>query len=335
MLSAPLSHSSVGLAACPAAFAAWKNHPRKFAATSEPSDRNGTRGTWYVEGGSELFRSGRFSGGAIVSSEGNAHIEGRVQDFNTHYPVLSLWADTQADRNHRLRLRYDTGIAWVDEEEYLYDHDLTLSGLRYWGSPGETELFVGFFHDDFLFNLRNRKFEDENGNEFESTVNPRRLDRDGPGVRTGFNHYMPLLDDQVIARAGYRFERKWTDGSEYSGLSHLFHVGFLATLPLGFEWDTGTSFEYEPYSNRSIFAIDTEPAPDPENPAETIRVNSNAADDRSRRDRTWYFGTNISKLITENVRISTAYSYTDVDSNVGVYSYERHIVGGYVTVEFQ
>jgi tetratricopeptide (TPR) repeat protein len=299
---------------------------RNATLAPEISEKDSWLGVWYAELGSELFREGAWSGGALVSYEGNAHVEEDLQDFNTHYPVASGWLDYQIDRNHRARLRYDVGYAAVDEKDYYWGQDVTLSGLRYWGAPGETELFVGFDHDDYLFDLRNNKFEDADGDPVRLGGNVRDLDRDGVGVSGGFRHFMPLLDGDVVARTGYTVERFWADGSEYDGIAHEFMVGYVATLPFEVVWDTEARFRYEPFSNRSIFPIDTDPGPDGQ------RVPTNPSDDRSRLDKTWDFETVLSKAITERVSVQASYSYTDADSNVPDYSYERHIVGGYVTI---
>ncbi|MGH0037497.1 MAG: hypothetical protein ACQGVK_20915 [Myxococcota bacterium] len=299
---------------------------RNATLAPEISEKDSWRGTWYFEAGTELFREDAWSAGALVSYDGNAHIEDDLKDFNTHYPVFSSWLDHQIDRDHRLRLRYDVGIAWVDEKEYYWGQDVTFSGLRYWGSAGETELFVGFDHDDYLFDLRNNRIENPNdpGTAIRSGANVRDLDRDGVGVNGGFRHYMPLLDGKVVARTGYTIERFWADGSEYDGIAHEFLAGYVASLPFAVSWDAEATFRYEPFSNRSIFPIDTNNG-----------VAVNPSDDRSRLDKTWEFTTSLSKAITEMLSVQAAYSYTDVDSNVPDYSYERHVVGGYVTIRLQ
>jgi tetratricopeptide (TPR) repeat protein len=282
---------------------------RNATLAPEISEKDSWLGTWYFEAGSELFRKDDWSGGALVSYDGNAHVKDDLQDFNTNYPVASGWLDYQVDRSTRARLRYDVGFAWVDEKDYYWGQDVTLSGLHYWGRPGETELFVGFDHDDYLFDL---------------TSNTRDLDRDGVGVSGGFRHYLPLLDGAVVARTGYTIERFWADGSEWDGIAHEFLVGFATDLPFQVTWDAEGIFIYEPFSNRSIFPIDTNNG-----------VPVNPSDDRARLDKTWEFATTLSKAITDRVSVQTAYTYTDVNSNVPDYSYERHVVGAYVTIRFQ
>lgn len=262
------------------------------------SDKDGTRGTWYLEAGSELFREGDWSGGALVSYDGNAHIEDRVDEFDSDYPVASGWLDYQVDRDTRARLRYDVGFAWVDYDEFLFSNDVTLSGLRTWGRAGETELFVGFDYDNYLYHLSN----DEEP-----------LDRDGVGVNGGFRHYMPLLEDRVVGRVGYSVDRYWADRSQYDLTGQDFVAGFVAQLPLGISWDNEVTFRLELFDDKSIF----EPT------------------GSDRKDEDWEYETWLSKPITEYLIVSARYSYTDVNSNVSEFDYKRHIVGGYVTIRFR
>jgi hypothetical protein len=42
----------------------------------------------------------------------------------------------------------------------------------------------------------------------------------------------------------------------------------------------------------------------------------------------------LERPITEHVKVSARYRHENNDSNVGVFDYDRNIVGGFVTLEF-
>lgn len=263
----------------------------------EISDEEDGRAVWYGEGGAELFRRGPWSGGLFGSYYGSAHFD--LDQFDTHRPTVGGWVDRELGRHSRARLRADVGYAWVDYDDFLFDQRAELSFLHDWGDAGETELFVGQELDNFFLHLPDATAE---------------LNRDGLGVGTGVRHYLGLLDGDLVLRGGYRFQRFRAESTEYDFDAHRVSLGATAVLPLSLTWEVEGRYTWQPFEGHSI--LEADPGSD------------------ERTDQRWEAATTLRLDLTESWAVSAAYSYVDVDSTVGPFDYDRHIVGGYLTFRF-
>ena len=101
-------------------------------------------------------------------------------------------------------------------------------------------------------------------------------------------------------------------------------MGAEQQLPAEFALDVTGSFSYEPYRSRSIF--DT-PNPGP-------GTNPKPATGPKRLDKVTNAGASLSRPITDWLEAAVYYNYTDNDSNIRVFDYHRHIVGGFITLSY-
>jgi tetratricopeptide (TPR) repeat protein len=302
------------------------------------------RGVWFLEAGAELFRSERFSGGLLASYAGSAHFD--LNEFDTHFPTASLWLDFDVDNQTLLRARYGAGYAWVDYEPFVTSQNASLSVFRGWGEPGETEFFVGWNWADYHFDL---PFVPQ-GTGAAGSLCPgvtlpvppstlpcsppgidtmSALDRDGNGLRTGFEHRYDVdtrgwrgLRDLVL-RGGYVYELYRAHGTEYDYQGHQLGLGFEAGLPWRLELDVSAAFIYRPFEHPSVF-----PTP----PVVAGRQYLLRSEDR--RDLVYQAGVELERPITSWLDGSVRYQYLRNDSNAVVFDYRRHVVGGYLIVRF-
>jgi len=302
------------------------------------------RGIWFLEGGAELFRSERFSGGLMASYAGSAHFD--LSEFDTHFPTASLWLDFDVDNQTLLRARYGAGYAWVSYDPFVTSQNASLSLFRGWGEPGETEFFVGWLWSNYHFAL---PFVPQ-GTGAPGSLCPgvtvpvppgasacsppgidtqAELDRDGQGLRTGFEHRYDVdtrgrraLRDLTL-RGGYVYERYWAHGSEYDYQGHELGIGFDFGLPWKLSLDLSSSFIYRPFDHPSVF-----PTP----PVVAGRQYFLQSEDR--RDLVYQVGVAFERPITRWLDGSVRYQYLRNDSNVVVFDYRRHVVGAYLILRF-
>ena len=273
-----------------------------------PQDVSGKtdgRGVWSGDVGVELLRSGPWSGGVLAAYYGNAHFD--LTRFDTHYPSGSLYLDHRFQPETTGRLRYDFGYAWTDEKPLVATQRTTATLFHDWGERGASELAWSYYWNNFMYSPR---------------VLPQQraaVNRDGFGTVVLLEHRLPVdlprdLADHVELRGGYTFDHYTSRGSEYDFDSNRFHVGIAALLPFRIELDALGAFTVRTFDGASVF--------DP----------SSRPDDRE--DLVWEAQVTLEREIMRMVSAEFRYSYTDHDSNVDAYEYNRHIVGGYVKVRF-
>ena len=115
-------------------------------------------------------------------------------------------------------------------------------------------------------------------------------------------------------RAGYVYQQYWSDGTDWDYQGHEFRLGYDATLPGQVGLNLLASYRYLPFDNISSF-IDF--SVDPFEPRQDDAFRLSAVFERP-----------INRYLSGSVR----YTYTLNDSNVHVFNYDRHVVGGYLTV---
>jgi hypothetical protein len=277
-----------------------------FINGDEVSGKDDGRGAWSIDGGIELFRNEKWSGGVLASYTGNAHFD--INEFDTHYPTASGWVDHHFSEKTTLRARYDYAYAWLNYDPYVSMNTIGATLFQGWDAAGRTELtlFGAFF--DFKYDR-----VDPGGGFGVSDI-----DRDGKSVNVEALHrYEPGLHDLEL-RAGYLYTHYNAEGREFDFDLHRFLLGFDVTLPLEVAWDGWVAFTYQPYEHESIYVDDPPPSHPP-----------------NHRDRIWEFGSEFEKFVSEDVSVLARYRFTDTGSNTDVYDYDRHVVGAYVRIRFR
>lgn len=285
----------------------------------------------YVEGGSELFRAGRWSGGLLAAFYGTFPDESN--DLDTLYPTISAVVDRHISERTTARSRFDFGYALVNGSDYALTNDVTFelhNRARRWGeSTVWTRLYYNVFYDD------PEDFPtDSDGDglctppdpwpcaQREGTLGQKsgkgsRRDRTGWGFLFGADWRKALDWNASEVRGGYTYEHFIPDGAEFHNQSHSLDAGFNTALPFGFALDLWGQFIFHSYRNASAY-------PDPD----TFLLNTPWWHQNYRRhDRAWQFSVEIERYILDSLKVWVEYAYVDNYSNRAVFDYERQVVG--------
>lgn len=299
------------------------------------SGSHDVRTVWTVHGGYEFLRERDWSAGVSLTYYGSAHFD--LEEFNQHYPVLSLWVDRRLADPTTLRLRYDAGHAWVDGEPFQNSHTLTPTLFHSWGEAGRSELFGSIYKYNYLYD-DSEDVVDGRGRAFSPCLDPSDVvcgppginestdrNQDGWGFTLGADHTVPLGFLETELTGGYRFHRYSARGSEYSYEAHQFRVETESLLPWELHLRTAISYTLRPYRNNSSF-------PDPDD----VFFNTEyPLQNENRRDDQWLFAVELEKYLTDALSVELAYRYNKNHSNVTVFDYDQEITGIYVTYRFQ
>jgi hypothetical protein len=294
-------------------------------------------GVWFADVGSELFRSGAWSGGLAGSYWGAAYSD---VDFDTNYPTVASFVDWSFGETAALRLRYDFGYSWVDLDSFATTHHVGPRIYKDWGRGGASEFRAEYYSYDFHLGLPDfptkeigaprgfcRPLDDPLPHAcgpFQKSGGDRR-DRSGWGFIVSGEHRVDLDFNDTEIRGGYTYQHYIPEGAEFHNQSHEIWLAVTTALPFGFLLDTNLTFLYQ--GNRNEPSI-----PDPDTLVPN-RIYSLLG--YRRHDRIWRWYTAIGRAITPNVSASMEYGFTDHDSNFQAFDYARHRIGGYVTVHFE
>jgi tetratricopeptide (TPR) repeat protein len=269
---------------------------------SQPNEVSGEKdgfGEWSLEAGAELFRTHEWAGGAVAGYQGNAYFD--LNDFDLEYPSLSVWVDRRVDDRSFVRFQPYGGFVWTETDPYLGEVGGELAYYRGFDKAGSGRLYgrVGYY--DYRFHIQGPI-----GNPDSN-----RPDRDGIEYLVGYEHALPVGETTSL-RAGIAGGLYDSQGRDYDGYTAAIDGGVRQQLPFRFALDLSGGFSYEPYQHRSSYAFADEHA--------------------SRVDRVWVAQGELERPITDWLLVTARYRYVNNDSNTAVFDYDRHIVGGYVTV---
>jgi hypothetical protein len=301
----------------------------------EIDERDHLGGVWFIEGGAELFDTGRFSGGLLGSYWGAAYDD--LNGFDTNIPTIGSWVDVATTDDTKLRLRYDFGYAWVDGDDFASSHQVKPSFFIDWDTAGESEISSEFYYYDFDKTEPGVLLADGTGAP-GTCSNPPSIDPCGPSGkrskggrkdRTGWGftfageHRKDLTFNDTQIRFGYFYQHYIPDGPEFHNQSHQLWVGARTSLPLGFTFDGEASLTYQSFRNKSAYPDPGRLVPNVEYTLQDIR----------RHDVEWKVSTALGRQITRGVSASIEYSYIHRDSNYQDFQFRLHQVGAYLTVQ--
>jgi len=299
----------------------------------EISSQRDTRAMWRVEAGGEWLRREPWSAGAWLDYAGTSHDD--LDALDVQLPTAGLWLDRRLDERTRLRLSYDFGWAFVDEASFLQSHGGTLSAIRGFGAWGTTQLFARLYAYDY--HVDDADVADGSGGDL--SVCPSRFalvcgvpgvdeassrDRDGWGAAAGFLHRVALAKLRSELSLGYTYFDYDAEGEEQSYRAHELRAGTRTRLPLALELRAEGAWAYRPYDRAASV---------PE-PFALFLNRQYPTSGRRRRDRVARVEVGLERRLADRVRIGILYSYLDSDSTHELFSYDRHIVGSYVTIGF-
>jgi tetratricopeptide (TPR) repeat protein len=296
------------------------------------------RAVWLLHGGVELLEGEGWAAGVQGSYYGSSHFD--LTDFNEHYPVLGIWYDQRLAEDTFLRLAYDVGYLWYNYDPFLFTNTARVSLFQDWDEAGRTELFATPYKYNYLYSVKDVP-DDPNGATseciddggdgdvpgpiFGPACGPVGLNehqernRDGWGLATGVEHRLPVAVLETELLGGVAYLRYSARGSEYSYNGVGTWVGTDTALPFEAAFRTAIAYSHLSYRNESTY---------PDAVAADTRYT---LDDDDRHEDRWTFAVELEKYITEAWSASVRYSYTNNNSNVDVFAYDREIIGGYVT----
>jgi hypothetical protein len=301
----------------------------------EIDERDHAGGIWFLEGGAELFRKGRWSGGLLGSYWGAAYSD--LNNFDTNFPTVGTWLDIGVTDATVVRLRYDFGYAWVDGDGYAESHHVKPSLFVDW-LAGESELFVEYYYYDFDVPLLDVRTPDGTGARPGLCSTPpspepcgptrrsdgSRKDRTGWGFNAGGEHRKELAWNATQLRGGYFYQHYIPEGAEFHNQSHQVWIGARTALPLGLTFDAETSLLYQSFRNQSAY-------PDPDRLSPNVLYS---LQNIRRHDWAWKLSAALGKQLAKHVSASFEYAFTHRGSNYQVFEYDLHRLGAYLTVEF-
>ncbi len=294
------------------------------------------RGSWFLQGGAELFRTDKWSGGLLASYAGNAHFE--LSQFDTHYPTGGGWIDYDLSSTSLIRLRYDAGFAWVNYRKFATTQAANASLYRTWQDMGTTEFSVGWVWYDYHFPIQERVLSPDG----TTCVNPpsnafcwppgfdtvAAEDRDGNGLAVGALHRYDvrgLRRDGLLRtlqiRGGYAFRRYWAEGTDWDSMSHQVTLGAFSNWPWKLRTDLEAYYVYQPFDNVSSY---------PQTVEDTIGAPVVVLGPDTRTDQIARAEFEIERPVTDVFIVSARYFYQRNFSNVFVFDYDRHVVGAFV-----
>jgi len=298
----------------------------------EISSADDVRGVWSAEAGAELFRTSRWSAGALAGYSGAAYAD--ITSFDSHYPVLALWLDRRLDEATTLRGTLDGGHAWVDEGAFFATGRASLSLLRSWEARGASELYARFRLDEYFVHSDDvTDGPDADDGLCAPPAMPipecgppglderRERERDGHSWVAGARHSIGVPRLRSTFRAGWEFERFDARGSEYSFHSHSLSAGVLVALPFELALDASGVVTWRPYDHPSTF-------PDPPAPEYNVQYG---LDDDDRDERYTAVAVSLARPIGRGLTASAGWRWERNRSNVDVFDYRREVVGAYLT----
>ncbi|MCG8588559.1 MAG: tetratricopeptide repeat protein [Proteobacteria bacterium] len=258
-----------------------------------------------------IFRlegSGRWDRGGFSAQAGydgflSLHSLQRNEDVDqqTHLTWLNLGYTTD---NWYLSLRYDWAITLLDlDDEFRQLHGVTSSVTRRVGNWGATQFFYQFQSFDFDEDLSDLETFDDSPDFGE-------LDRDGPQHSVGLTQFVFPGEPFSYLRGGFVFTTFDPDGTEFRFDAYEANLGASGELPLGISATAFYRYIHRDYRVTSIF------------------------DSEERTDDAQRITVQLRRALAGPVELTVASTLTLNESDVGVYDYNRVIVGSYLTARF-
>jgi len=288
-------------------------------------ERNDVVGVWEGEVGAELHRDPDSSLGAMAGYEGNAHFK-EFHALDLQYPWASVWYDKRLGEDTWLRIQPYAGYAWLETDPYVAHGGGVLSLSHELAERLTVQPFVRVNVNDFHYRidpdpvLTNPLFLALSG--VPAGIGPdarRRRNRDGFGVEPGAELTWQLARTDTTFHLGGSYLRYEAEGKDWSLDGGAGWLGIRQPLPFDFALSLDGRFTYWDFDHRSSYLPGLEYA---------------FGWGPKRRDRIYEGEAELFYPLLEWLTLSARYRYTDSQSNTEIYDYDRHIVGGYLTVHW-
>lgn len=307
----------------------------------EVSGQSDLRGYWFFDVGASFVEFEEVTGGAVFRFAGSEHRD--LEQFDTLAPGVTAWLDRAIPATDAsVRLQYDFDVPFIDgprdgnRDPFVISHLVGASIFKPWEGGQYTILGTSIGFDDYKY----ERFDlgpDESGLDCPGApfCLPDRdekdaTDRDGVGVSLSLLHHAPLdfsipkVEDGWL-ETEYRYQRYWSEGSEYDHQRHQIEIGLGAVLPFEVELRVSGRYAYAPYGSPTVFADPSAIANTP--PSGTVVLN-----DDDREEHETGVRVSLSRAIGEHVLVTTRYSRIRNRSNADVFDYTRDLFGVSVRV---
>lgn len=278
------------------------------AVPSEISGDNDWRGVWRLEAGQVFWTHEDWSSGVVAGYQGYAYTD--LDEFNLHYPSVSVWLDRRIDDKTLLRMLPSFGYGWRDQDDYIATYGLTTELHRSFDDLGSGRLFVRFDRDNLLFDVREDGFAPFDDRKVRN--------RDGNRWTFGYDHYYPF-DAKTVFRGGFSHERYDARGREYSFLGYMPWVGASRDLFWKLVVHARVDYQRRVYRHPSSYQ-------------DTPFVLPQEFSNRDRKENDVGTELALERRFSDAVSASVRWRYRDNSSNRDVYDYDRHRIGAFVTI---
>ncbi len=283
-----------------------------------PDEREDTVAVFEAEGGLEFLRDEKQSAGAGIGYFGNAH--DNVHELDLQYPWASLWYDRLVGADTWLRLQPYVGYAWLETDPFVFLGGGTLSARRSFNDRFSGYVYSRLTANEFLYNLHPDAVVAASGpaGPFIADRFLRFRDRDGIESETGVEGTFAVVPASTSLRAGTAYQRYWAEGRDWTRHGSRSWVGLTQALPWRFVLDVDGSYTWHPYDHRSSYDEDL--------------FRYVVGQGPEREDHIWDAQVELRYPLTDWLQVSARGQYTDSESNVAVFDYDRWVAGGYLTV---
>jgi tetratricopeptide (TPR) repeat protein len=279
-------------------------------------ERNDTVSVWDAEAGAELLRDENQSAGVAIGYDGNAHNNVHVLDLQ--YPWLTVWYDRRLSKDTWLRLQPFGGYAWLETDPFVQHGGGTVSISHAFSDRFGGQLYSRLNYNDFLYRIAPDPVIQSFSVPLSEQVR-RYRNRDGLESETGLEGRFALVPGSTSLRAGTAYQRYWAEGRDWSFNGSRTWIGATQALPWHFVLDVLGSYSYQPYDHRSSYD-------------DLFFQRYLVGGGPPRRDHIWDAQATLRYPVTDWLELSVRGQYTDNQSNVRVFDYDRWIAGGYLTL---
>jgi tetratricopeptide (TPR) repeat protein len=283
------------------------------------SDEADWRWIWNANAGYQFLSTPDWGAGAAVSYTGTE--QHKLHDFDYDYVVGTMWLDRHLFENVSAHLQGDQGYGWTGSKSWVSEFAATPALDFSWGPNLYTRVFGRFSWSNYFFAPEgSTAFAIPAGSLVTDGDVVDYRNRDGRSEQAGVEQGIPVyaLNTRLTAVAAY--QRYHSEGAEYSYRGVGGWLSSETLLPLQFTLRTLAGFAYRGYLSNTSF--------------EDVPPNGAPPNSEKRRDKISNFEVSIEHPLYYDWIIGSArWNYTDADSTVDVFDYDRIIYGLYVTVE--
>ena len=291
-------------------------HPRRwevFARTGMGYDSNinlANSDDSFVSSGEKDWRVLAAAGGSYqfgddalglqIGQTAYGHFYTEQSQFDQQTSLTWMWGNVDLNEVLEADLRYGFEYAWADWKRYRSSHNV---------EPALTWSISPVFATRASFRFENR--------DYHFTPATPAFNRNGNVEYAGIDLFYVLPTEDPAAeswlRLGYRFRNEDTSGNQFVSEGHQ----PLFTLALALPWEIQSILdvrvEWRDYAKPSLY----QPRAGP------------------RRDRISILRAAIERALGQHVGLEISYRYTDRDSNVDFYVYDRHEIGFTATYRYE